>query len=110
MTKAMAGHFKKSNVQPYRFLREFLTGDYEQGQVVTVDIFKKGEFISVSGVSRGKGFAGVMKRYNFAGGPGGHGSMFNRNWIDCARGPILTGMAREKSLDIWVQLIKQLRV
>jgi large subunit ribosomal protein L3 len=78
ITKALAGHFKKSNVQPHRFLREFRTGDFEQGQVVTADIFKKGELIAVSGVTKGKGFAGVMKRHNFAGGPGGHGSMFNR--------------------------------
>ncbi len=78
VTKAIAGHFKKGNVQPHRILREFRTGVFEQGQVVTVDIFKKGELISVSGVSKGKGFAGVMKRHKFAGGPGGHGSMFNR--------------------------------
>jgi large subunit ribosomal protein L3 len=39
ITKALAGHFKKSNVQPHRFLREFRTGDFEQGQVVTADIF-----------------------------------------------------------------------
>jgi large subunit ribosomal protein L3 len=78
VTKAMAGHFKKANIQPHRFLREFRTAEFEQGQTVTVDIFKKGERISVSGVSKGKGFAGVMKRHKFAGGPGGHGSMFNR--------------------------------
>lgn len=78
VTKAMAGHFQKANVQPHRFLREFRTAEFEQGQTVTVDIFKKGERISVSGVSKGKGFAGVMKRHRFAGGPGGHGSMFNR--------------------------------
>jgi large subunit ribosomal protein L3 len=78
VTKACAGHFKKSNIEPHRFLREFRTGEFEQGQVVTVEIFKKGELISVSGVSKGKGFAGVMKRHKFAGGPGGHGSMFNR--------------------------------
>jgi large subunit ribosomal protein L3 len=78
VTKAVAGHFKKANVEPHRFLREFRTGEFEHGQVVTVEMFKKGERISVSGVSKGKGFAGVMKRHNFAGGPGGHGSMFNR--------------------------------
>ncbi len=78
VTKAMEGHFKKANVAPHRFLREFRTGEFEQGQVVTVDIFKKGERVAVSGVSKGKGFAGVMKRHKFAGGPGGHGSMFNR--------------------------------
>ncbi len=78
VTKSMGGHFKKANIQPHRFLREFRTAEFEQGQTVTVDMFKKGERISVSGVSKGKGFAGVMKRHKFAGGPGGHGSMFNR--------------------------------
>ncbi len=78
VTKAMGGHFKKANVAPHRILREFRTAEFEQGQTVTVDMFKKGERISVSGVSKGKGFAGVMKRHKFAGGPGGHGSMFNR--------------------------------
>jgi large subunit ribosomal protein L3 len=78
VTKAIAGHFKKIETAPHRFLREFRMGGYEQGQDVKVDIFQKGELIAVSGVSKGKGFAGVMKRHNFAGGPGGHGSMFNR--------------------------------
>jgi len=78
ITKAAEGHFKKSETAPHRFLREFRMAGYEQGQDVKVDIFKKGELIAVSGVSKGKGFAGVMKRHNFAGGPGGHGSMFNR--------------------------------
>lgn len=78
VTKAIAGHFKKSGTAPHRFLREFSMAGYEQGQDVKVDIFKKGELIAVSGISKGKGFAGVMKRHNFAGGPGGHGSMFNR--------------------------------
>jgi large subunit ribosomal protein L3 len=78
ITKAAAGHFKKSETAPHRFLREFRMAGYEQGQDVKVDIFQKGELITVSGVSKGKGFAGVMKRHNFAGGPGGHGSMFNR--------------------------------
>lgn len=78
VTKAVEGHFKKSGTTPHRFLREFAMAGYEQGQDVKVDIFKKGELIAVSGISKGKGFAGVMKRHNFAGGPGGHGSMFNR--------------------------------
>jgi large subunit ribosomal protein L3 len=78
VTKAVAGHFTKANAQPHRFLREFRTNEFEQGQLVTVEMFKKGELIAVSGVTKGKGFAGVMKRHNFAGGPGGHGSMFNR--------------------------------
>lgn len=78
VTKALAGHFKKANANPYRHLREVRVGGYEQGQEITVEIFKKGDFVSVTAVSKGKGFAGVMKRHNFRGGPGGHGSMFNR--------------------------------
>jgi len=78
VTKAVAGHYKKNSTVPHRFLREFRMDGFEQGQDVKVDIFKKGERIVVTGVSKGKGFAGVMKRHNFKGGPGGHGSMFNR--------------------------------
>lgn len=77
-TKPQAGHFKKANMTPHRFLREFRTAEFEQGQEITVDIFKKNELVTVTGVSKGKGFAGVMKRHNFAGGPGSHGSMFDR--------------------------------
>ncbi len=78
VTKAVAGHFKKANTAAHRFLREFRGGGFETGQEVTVELFKKGELVAVSGVSKGKGFAGVMKRHKFAGGPGSHGSMFNR--------------------------------
>ena len=78
VTKAMAGHFKKAQAAPHRHLREVKMAGFEQGQDVKVDIFKKGDLVKVTGVSKGKGFAGVMKRHNFRGGPGGHGSMFNR--------------------------------
>lgn len=78
VTKALSGHFKKVNSAAHRYLREFRAGGFEQGQDVTVEIFKQGDLVSVTGVSKGKGFAGVMKRHNFGGGPDGHGSMFNR--------------------------------
>lgn len=78
VTKAMAGHFKKTECAPHRFLREVKMTGFEQGQDVTVEIFKKGDRVKVTGVSKGKGFAGVMKRHNFRGGPSSHGSMFNR--------------------------------
>ncbi len=74
----MSGVFRKAGVKPCRVIREFRMGDLKVGDVVTVDIFKKGDTVKVSGVSKGKGFQGVMKRHNFAGGPGSHGSMFNR--------------------------------
>jgi large subunit ribosomal protein L3 len=78
--KAMAGHYKKAGVPPGRYLREF-KGDDEDAQVgqeIRVDIFKKGERVDVTGISRGKGFAGVIKRHHFSGGPATHGSMFHR--------------------------------
>lgn len=78
VTKAMAGHFKKAQVAAHRHLREVKMAGFEQGQDVKVDIFQKGDLVKVTGISKGKGFAGVMKRHNFRGGPGGHGSMFNR--------------------------------
>ena len=78
VTKAMAGHFKKAETAPHRHLREIRMTGFEQGQDVKVDIFKKGDLVKITGVSKGKGFAGVMKRHKFRGGPDGHGSMFNR--------------------------------
>ncbi len=80
VTKAISGHFKKAAVLPARHLMEFkgdLTG-MNVGDTVTVDIFKKGDRVNVSGVSRGKGFQGVVRRHHFAGGPATHGSMFHR--------------------------------
>ena len=70
-TKPMMGHFAKANSTPKRVLREFTR--FEQGsrksygEVLTVDVFVEGEFIDVSGVSKGKGFQGVVKRHGFGG-------------------------------------------
>jgi large subunit ribosomal protein L3 len=61
-------------------LREFKKdGAPEVGQSVTVDIFKKGDWVDVIGVSKGKGFQGVVRRHHYAGGPESHGSMFHRH-------------------------------
>jgi large subunit ribosomal protein L3 len=78
VNKPMSGLFKKAGVKPYKILREIPMGDFKVGEMLTVEKFKKGDVVSVSGVSKGKGFQGVMKRHNYAGGPGSHGSMFNR--------------------------------
>jgi len=59
-------------------LKELPMGGLQVGEFITVKQFTKGDRISVSGISKGKGFQGVMKRHNFSGGPGSHGSMFNR--------------------------------
>jgi large subunit ribosomal protein L3 len=80
VSKGRLGHFKKASQKPYRILKEVqLDGlEIQAGDDVTVEIFNKGDRISVTGVSKGKGFQGVMKRHNYSGGPGSHGSMFNR--------------------------------
>ncbi len=79
--KAQVGHFKKSGVPVVRKLQEVgLTdaAELKEGDQVLVDIFAVGETIHVSGTSKGKGFAGVVKRHHFAGGGAAHGSMFHR--------------------------------
>lgn len=78
--KPMAGHFKKSGTTAYRHLREFQgdSSDMEPGSRVTVDIFAKGDKVSVVGTSKGKGFQGVIKLHHFKGGGATHGSMFHR--------------------------------
>ncbi len=82
VNKPMAGHFKKAGTPCFYHLREFRgTGldELKVGQKITLkDVFEVGEFVDVTGQSKGKGFAGVMKRWNFRGGPASHGSMHNR--------------------------------
>jgi large subunit ribosomal protein L3 len=82
-TKPILGHFKKVGVPPLRFLKEFkvINGkadDYKSGDLVRVDIFKEGDIVDITGKSKGKGFAGVMKRHGFRGQPDSHGGMSHR--------------------------------
>jgi large subunit ribosomal protein L3 len=80
LNKPMQGYFQKANVPPMRFLRE-VRGRFdalEAGSEVKVDIFTPGEKVDVVGISKGKGFAGVIKRWGFSGGPASHGSMSHR--------------------------------
>lgn len=79
INKPARGHFK--NVPPTRHLREFKAEDISQvevGQSFDLTIFAEGEKLSVTGISKGKGFQGVIKRHGFKGGPGAHGSRFHR--------------------------------
>ena len=82
VTKAMEGHFKKAGANPVRFLREvrLSTADSEVkvGDKVLVEQFKVDDFVDVTGISKGRGFAGVHKRHHFGGGGAAHGSMFHR--------------------------------
>ena len=79
LSKAELGHLKKNQAPASRLLREFKKdGEVTVGYMVTVGMFKKGDWVDVIGISKGKGFQGVVKRHHYAGGPESHGSMFHR--------------------------------
>ncbi len=81
VTKPLKGHFAKAKVAVKRYLRELRIEDaasYEVGQEIRADVFKEGDKVDVSGVSKGKGFAGAIKRHNFHRGPMKHGSKYHR--------------------------------
>jgi len=82
VSKPAAGHLKKSGAEGVKFLREFRleegsNGDLKAGDRVLVDEFKPKEKVDVIGVSKGRGFASLVKRHHFRGGPESHGSMFH---------------------------------
>ena len=82
LTKAMKGHFEKNNLPPVKFIREVavvVDGEADGtkvGEKVLVDLFDGEKFVDVVGKSKGRGFAGVVKRHHFGGGPAAHGHMF----------------------------------
>ncbi|MCL2825802.1 MAG: 50S ribosomal protein L3 [Eggerthellaceae bacterium] len=81
VNKPMAGHFKKQGTAPTRYLREVrveAASEYAVGDEVTVVDFAEAKLVDVTATSKGKGFAGVIKRHHYSGGPGGHGSHFHR--------------------------------
>ncbi|MCL2503200.1 MAG: 50S ribosomal protein L3 [Coriobacteriia bacterium] len=81
VSRPMAGHFDKAGVEAKRYLTEIRVAEDDEvqpGDLITVDAFADTGSVHVSGVSKGKGFAGVIKRHNFGGGPGGHGSHAHR--------------------------------
>lgn len=81
VTKPLKGHFAKAKVEPRRHLAESKLDEGEEytlGQEIGVEYFADITFVDVTGVSKGKGFQGVIKRHNFSGGPAAHGSSFHR--------------------------------
>jgi len=82
INKAITGHLKKAGAEGAKFMREFQLrpgdGDLKTGDKVLVEEFKPGAKVDVIGISKGRGFAGVVKRHHFRGGEGSHGSMFHR--------------------------------
>ena len=81
VNKPMKGQFEKAGVKPVKFIREIrlnAESEYKAGDVIGVDVFAAGDLVDVVGTSKGKGFAGGIKRHNFARGPMGHGSKSHR--------------------------------
>jgi large subunit ribosomal protein L3 len=82
INKPATGHLKKAGAEGARFMREFHLrpgdDDFKPGDKVLVDQFKPKDKVDVIGISKGRGFAGVVKRHHFRGGEGSHGSMFHR--------------------------------
>jgi large subunit ribosomal protein L3 len=81
VTRPIAGHFGKAGVAPHRHLFEIRIDnpeDYTIGDKLSVDLFEEGGKVDIAGTSKGHGFQGVVKRWNFAGGPATHGSHFHR--------------------------------
>jgi len=82
VTNQLLGHFKKASVEPRRYLSESRienVDEYSVGQELTIQLFNEVGFVDVVGMSKGKGYQGVIKRHNFAGGPAAHGSGFHRH-------------------------------
>jgi len=92
VNKALEGHLKKSGETRFAFMREVYVndpGEYGLGQTINIDIFNIGEYIEVTGTSKGKGFSGVIKRHGFHGGKKTHGSHSHRipGSIGCSAWP-----------------------
>ena len=80
VTKPLQGHFKKLDKGNFRILKEFRvdSDEYQPGQEISSEMFAAGDFVDIVGTTKGKGFAGVIKRHGFRGGRATHGSMFHR--------------------------------
>ena len=92
LTKPVKGQFDKAGVAPVKYLREFRltdTPEYTVGQTLAADIFASGDLVDVIGTSKGKGFAGTIKRHGFHRGPMGHGSKSHRE--PGSLGPMTSG-------------------
>jgi large subunit ribosomal protein L3 len=119
VNKPLKGHFAKHGVKLYRYLREFRLDNIDAlnvGDEIKADIFAEGDLVDVSGISRGKGFAGGIKRWNFHRGPMGHGSKFHRapgslgkrSWARVPKGRKLPGhLGSEK---VTVQGLRVVRI
>ncbi len=107
VTKAQAGHFAKANVAAGRGVWEFRLGEeqYAAGDQITVDLFQAGQMVDVTGESKGKGFAGTIKRWNFRGQDNTHGnSVSTASRVPSASARLLVECSRARKCPvIWVR-------
>lgn len=99
VNKPLLGHFKKNQLKPYQYLREFRIDEsdkYTIGQEVKADVFASGDWVDVTGTSKGKGFAGGIKRHGMHRGPMKHGSKYHRRSGSLgAKGPARVFLGRK---------------
>ncbi len=117
LTQPELGHLQKSNIQPLKYLKEFKITEKDEfsiGQVLNVDSFSPGQFVTVRGKSIGKGFAGLQKRHNFTRGPMTHGSKNHRApgsiGMGTTPGRVLPGKKMAGQLGNKITTIKKLKI
>lgn len=94
VTKALKGHFAKAGVKPVRYVKELRLDDISGitvGDTLKADVFAEGELVDVTGTSKGKGFAGSIKRHGFGRGPESHGSKYHRRTGSLGTGGRMSG-------------------
>ena len=116
VTNPLKGHFKRAKLKPLRYLREFRVDDssgYKPGQEIKADCFAAGDYVDVSAVARGKGFAGSIKKMGFSSGPKTHGSHYHRGpgslgSVDAAR--VFKGRRLPGRMGGWRRTVQSLYV
>jgi large subunit ribosomal protein L3 len=117
LTQPELGHLQKSNLPPLKYLKEFKITEEDEfsiGQVLNVDSFSPGQFVSIRGKSIGKGFSGLQKRHNFSRGPMTHGSKNHREpgsiGMGTTPGRVLPGKKMAGQLGNKITTIKKLKI
>jgi large subunit ribosomal protein L3 len=117
VSKPLLGHFKKASLEPRRHIFEArleAPGDFTVGQELNVDIFDEVPFVDATAISKGKGYQGVMKLYNYSGGPASHGSGFHRHagstGMRSTPGRCLPGGKRASHMGLDRKTVQNLRV
>lgn len=117
LSKPLLGHFKKASVKPRRYLFEARiddAGNYQVGQEIGIDVFENIPYVDAMAISKGKGYQGVMKLYNYSGGPASHGSGFHRHagstGMRSTPGRCLPGGKRASHMGLDRKTVQNLRV